>query len=209
MKYIVFDACLMGGVEVAYQLKDKTDYIIASQTEILSDGMDYTTMAGYLLKGDYEGFCENYFAFYDKRTGSNRSASISLIDCGALPALGSVCAGIFSKYREGLGAIDKSRVQQYFTSNYHWFYDFLDIVKQTGCNEFELYAVSQALDACILYKAATPFFLASSLISPYPGFAMKNHSGLSMYLPSNGGKYLDTYYRTLEWNKATGLVPAE
>ena len=209
MKYIVFDACLMGGVEVAYQLKDKTDYIIASQTEILSDGMDYTTMAGYLLKGDYEGFCENYFAFYDKRTGSNRSASISLIDCGALPALGSVCAGIFSKYREGLGTIDKSGVQQYFTYNYHWFYDFLDIVKQTGCNDFELNAVSQALDECILYKAATPFFLASSQISPYPGFAMKNHSGLSMYLPSNGGKYLDTYYRTLEWNKATGLVPAE
>lgn len=209
LKYMVFDACLMGGVEVAYQLRDKTDYLIASQTEILSDGMDYTTMAGYLLKGDYDGFCENYFAFYDKRTGSNRSASISLIDCSVLPALGSVCAGIFSKYREGLGAIDKSRVQQYFTYNYHWFYDFLDIVKESGCNEFELNAVTEALDDCVLYKAATPTFLASSASSPYPGFVLERHSGLSMYLPCNGGNYLNSYYRTLDWNKVTGLVGSE
>lgn len=209
LKYIVFDACLMGGVEVAYQLRNKTDYLIASQTEILSDGMDYTTMAGYLLKGDYEGFCSNYFDFYDKRTGSYRSASISLIDCGGLAALGSACAGIFSKYREGLDAIDKSKVQQYFTYNYHWFYDFLDIVKQTGCNDFELNAVTEALDGCVLYKAATPAFLASSSSNPYPGFVMERHSGLSMYLPCNGGKYLSSYYRTLDWNKATGLVPAE
>lgn len=201
LNYIVFDACLMGGVEVACQLKDKTDYIIASQTEILSDGMDYTTMAGYLLKGDYQGFCSNYFDFYNKRTGSYRSASISMIDCGGLASLGNACAGIFSKYREGLDAIDKSKVQQYFTSNYHWFYDFLDIVKETGCNDFELNAVSEALDKCILYKAATPSFLSQ--------FKIERHSGLSMFLPCDGGNYLKAYYRTLDWNKATGLVPAE
>ncbi|MGN0189037.1 MAG: clostripain-related cysteine peptidase [Candidatus Cryptobacteroides sp.] len=209
LKYIVFDACLMGGVEVAYQLRNKTDYIIASQTEILSDGMDYTTMAEFLLKGDYEGFCGNYFDFYDKRTGSYRSASISLIDCSGLAALGNVCAGLFSKYRDGLNAIDKSEVQQYFTYDYHWYYDFLDIVRQSGCNDFELNAVTDALGKCVLYKAATPSFLASSTSNPYPGFVMDRHSGLSMYLPCNGGEYLSAYYRTLDWNKATGLVPDE
>ena len=30
--------------------------------------------------------------------------------------------------------------------------------------------------------------------------------GLSMYLPCNGSEYLDNFYKTLEWNKATALV---
>jgi len=40
-KFILFDACLMGAVEVAYELKDRTDYIIASPTETVYDGFPY------------------------------------------------------------------------------------------------------------------------------------------------------------------------
>ena len=35
---IIFDACYMGGVEVAYEIKDKANYIIASPTEVLQQG---------------------------------------------------------------------------------------------------------------------------------------------------------------------------
>ena len=52
LDYIIFDACFMGGVEVAYQFKDKCRYMCFSQTEILSDGMDYTTMISDLLEGN-------------------------------------------------------------------------------------------------------------------------------------------------------------
>ena len=46
--------------------------------------------------------------------------------------------------------------------------------------------------------AHTPEFLCE--------FEIKTFSGFSMYLPCNGTSELDKYYRTLEWNKATGLV---
>ena len=36
--FILFEGCYMGSVEVAYELKDKTEAIIASSTEIVSPG---------------------------------------------------------------------------------------------------------------------------------------------------------------------------
>jgi hypothetical protein len=38
------------------------------------------------------------------------------------------------------------------------------------------------------------------------GFVFNTYCGLSMYLPCNGSDYLDEYYKTLAWNKATSLV---
>ena len=50
LDYIVFDACLMGGIEVAYQFKDIADYIAFSPAEVLGAGMNYSKVAGRLLK---------------------------------------------------------------------------------------------------------------------------------------------------------------
>ena len=37
LDYLLFDACLMGGIEVAYELKDKVGKLGFSQTEVLAD----------------------------------------------------------------------------------------------------------------------------------------------------------------------------
>ena len=55
-----------------------------------------------------------------------------------------------------------------------------------------------ALEGCVVYKAATPEFISD--------IKLEKHSGLSMYLPFTDRGYLNNFYRTLEWNKATGLV---
>ena len=39
LDFIIMDACLMGCVEVAYELRDKCDILIFSPTEILSSGI--------------------------------------------------------------------------------------------------------------------------------------------------------------------------
>ena len=56
--FILFDACLMGAVEVAYELQDKADYIVASSAEIIYEGfpveMIYKTLRWYRDAGiDY------------------------------------------------------------------------------------------------------------------------------------------------------------
>ena len=201
LDYILFDACLMGGVEVAYELAGRCGLVGFSQTEVLAEGFDYKSITSHLLYGgapDPEAVCRDYFSQYDEQSGVYRSATISLVDCSGMEPLARVCAELFGKYSDAIAHLDPAYVQRYYRSDYHWFYDLFDIVSRAGADEEEIKALNSALDECIIYKASTPDFMGSFKIGVY--------SGLSMYLPCHGGTELDSYYRTLKWNMATGLV---
>lgn len=200
MDYILLDACLMGGVEVAYQLKNKADYVGFSQTEILQYGFDYKTIGERLLGGetpDPEAVCRDYFEMYDKAS-SNRCATVSLVRTDELGTLADVCRELFEKYRSILNIMDDYGIQEYFQYNRHYFYDLEDILVHAGINSEEKEKLSDAISRCIVYKAATPTFQS---------IVIKKHCGLSMYLPSMGTNLLNTYYKEqMDWNKATELV---
>ena len=206
LDYIIFDACFMGGVEVACEFRDKCNFVVASQTEILSDGMDYTTMISDLLEGnraDLVSLATNYFNHYNLSSGSKRSATISVVDCSKLGTLAAVCRNLFRNYDISKDNVDASKLQKYFYyTNHAWFYDLYSIVQAAGASKTELSDLQWALDECILYKAATPTFALY-------GFPIDTHSGLSMYLPEKERTQLNSYYRELTWNKLTGLVKNE
>lgn len=208
MDYVIFDACYMGGVEVAYELRNVTDRLIFSQTEILGDGMDYKTMTSYLFAEggpDLEGFSQRYFDYYNSKSGDFRSATISLVDCSKLDALGQLTKEILTKYRSGLNDLQITRdVQRYFRSgnakSQQWFYDFGEIIEKCGLSDDDLSDFREKLNDAVIYKASTPYFMTYLQI--------KHHSGLSMYLPFTEKRdYLNNFYKTLEWNKAVSLVP--
>ena len=203
LDYLLFDACLMGGVEVAYELKGKCAKVGFSQAEVLAEGFDYKSLTLHLLGENPfpQGVCEDYFHQYDVLYGNERSATVSLIDCDRLDPLAEVCRELFSKYRSKIKTVSNSKVQRYYRYTCHWFYDLYDIVAESGADESELARLQEALDLCVDYKAATPEFLPYSY-----GFTIDVFSGFSMYLPSHGHVELNRYYRTLQWNKATGLV---
>lgn len=202
LDFILFDACLMGGAEVAYELREKCDRLGFSQAEVLAEGLDYTRITPHLLGGseaDLESICNDYFIHYDSQTDPfSRSATISLIDCSRLEPLAQTCREIFSNNRNGLASITPYSVQRYYRSGHHWFYDLESIIMNAGASAEEMAALHEALDNCVLYKGHTPEFMCE--------FEIKTFSGFSMYLPCNGNKELDKYYRTLKWNQATGLV---
>lgn len=206
LDYIIFDACFMGGVEVACEFRDKCNFVVASQTEILSDGMDYTTMISDLLEGnraELVSLATNYFNHYNLSIGSKRSATISVVDCSKLGTLAAVCRNLFRNYDISKDNVDASKLQKYFYyTNHAWFYDLYSIVQAAGASETELSDLQWALDECILYKAATPTFALY-------GFPIDTHSGLSMYLPEKKRTQLNSYYRELTWNKLTGLLKNE
>ena len=212
MKSMIFDACFMGAVEVAYELRNVTEMLVASQTEILADGMDYETMTTYLFKNgktDLKGFCQNFYDYYNSKSGEFQSATISMVDCTMLEPLAQVCSEIFSANRAGIAALEGSdKVQKYFRKEYEdihkWYYDLESIARNCGSDESQLQRLSDALEGCILYKAATERFI--SMENAANPFYIKEHSGLSMYLPYSNRPYLNAFYKELEWNKATGLV---
>lgn len=201
LDYLIFDACLMAGVEVAYELKDKVDMLAFSSAEIMAPGMDYTNFTKYLLADapySLEAFCRDYYDKYDAMNGAGRTATVSLVDCRKLDALASVCEELFETYRESIASLRKSGVQGFFTRDKHWFFDLEDIVYKAGADSGEMARLGKALDGCVVYKAATDLILGQVRVD--------SHCGLSMYLPGEGSAVLDEFYRSLAWNRASGLV---
>lgn len=208
MDYIIFDACFMGGIEVAYELRNVCDKIVASQTEVIAEGMDYITMASYLMKGsgpDLEGFCKNYYEYYNNHQQVlYRSATISLIDTRNLEPLAEACKEVFESHRSEIAALEgKNIVQPYFQKSYSslhgWFFDLESVIINGGASQEQQARVKNALNQCIIYKAATETFFTTQI-------KIDHHCGLSMYLPYKNKAYLNKFYKSLEWNKATGLV---
>ena len=201
LDYILFDACFMGGIEVAYELKDKVGKVGFSQTEVLADGYCYGSLTSHIFRdgeSDLESVCTDFFNQYDIQEGISQSATISLIDCSRLTPLAELCRSLFEKYSDSMAKINSFYVQQFFRKQHHWFYDLESILVNAGINEDELAELHSALDNCVIYKAHTPRFMSEFTISTFSGF--------SMYLPCKGNEELDTFYKTLKWNKDTGLV---
>lgn len=200
--YIIIDACLMGCIEVAYALKDKCDKLVFSQAEVLEDGLcDYTTLTQRVLKPvvpDLYNLCEDSYQHYKNQDDPiYRSLTISMIDCTRLDGLAESCKSLFSKYRNQISLVNAANVQGYFRSRKHWFYDLTDILRQSGVPEADMTDYNKAMSDCVLYNAATDTFI---------NFDIRTHCGLSMYLPADGNSELDEFYKTLSWNKASGLV---
>ncbi|MBR5703260.1 MAG: hypothetical protein IKX45_03305 [Bacteroidales bacterium] len=198
LDYILFDACLMGGVEVAYEFKDVADKVAFSPTEVLSEGFDYSDISDLLSDNvSIEAFCKKYFDYYDK-TYRTRSATISVVNTSGLEALAAASKLVFNTYRSSMNSLTTlSGIQRYYRADHHWFFDFRDILVKANVSATDLAAVDAALNGCISYKAATPYFLELQI---------NTYSGLSMYLPSVGDAQLNEFYKTLAWNKATNLV---
>ena len=206
MDYILFDACFMGCVEVAYELKDKCDKICFSQTEVLAGGMDYKNLLSVLF--DEEGAditvcAENYFDMYkDQKASYMQSATVSVVDCRKLEALAKIVAKHVPAIKTLADSNARASVQGYFQprySRYHGiFFDLESIIREAGATVDELAELSEALNECVLTKYATARFLNE--------FDIKTHSGLSMYLPDSERYILNNYYKNLKWNKAIELV---
>ena len=199
--YLIFDCCLMANVEVAYELRGLCDYLLFSPTEILADGLPYAEITEPLLTLPTEqalrGIGEKYMSYYRSMTGAYRSATITLVKTDGLEKLASVCKPIFLEHASEIMTLDRSRVQPYFRYGKHWYYDLDDFVSRLA-DEAEYASFKIALDKAVVYKDATEHFIDIDI---------NKYSGLSIYIPRPEYTVLNNFYKTLAWNKATGLVP--
>ncbi len=196
LDYIIFDCCLMGGVETNYVLRDKVRYIVAAPTEVMSYGFNYTTLADRLLNSptiDLKGVCDD---FYDKLSTSY--LTVALYDCSVLDELADVCGKIFTNHPNAALGIDADKVQSYnYSFSYH--YDFRDIIAKMGASADELAELDKVLSKHVLYKLATPTFIGTPINE-------ETFSGLSMYLPRSNWPTLNSLYKQTLWNQSTSLL---
>ena len=140
MDYILFDDCYMSTVEVAYDLKDVTDYLIASPTEVMAYGFPYHKIGKHLF-GDFnlQGIVDGFYEFY-KVYPEYPHGTIGVTVCAELDNLAAIMKEInqrFSFNQALLGTLQ--RMDGYSPVI---FFDFGDYVKnlctdQTLLDRFE------------------------------------------------------------------------
>lgn len=195
--FILFDACYMASVEVVYALRNCTDYIIGSATEILADGFPYNEITPMLLNADVTGIADSFYNHYDQMSGVSRSASVSVVKTSELDNLADACRNILSRQtEESLYNIDLYQVQalEYLTWNNHKLYDMEDYLSQIASNE-EYTNLKTAMDKAIIYKACTP----ENYFAQCGSITIDKFSGLSIYAYQKNYPKLNDWYDQLEW----------
>ncbi len=195
MEYILFDDCYMSNVETAYDLKDATNYLIGSTSEIMIEGMPYATMGKYLMDHDYEGACQAFYSFYI--SFSPPCGTIAVTDCSQVEAMAYIMREINLAYPEGL--LDTSGLQILDGYSPTIFFDFGDYVNNL-CQDASLRASFQdQLSRLVPYKANTPTFYSEYTSRQTQ---INSYSGLTISDPSINSSVTDFKTKT-SWYYST------
>lgn len=171
-EYILFDACYMSSVEVAYELKDVTHYLIASPTEVLSYGFPYITMGKHLLgTPNYKGIVDSFISFYSSY--NLPYGTVAVTDCTQLDALAAIAQQINAAATEQLVPNGVQIMDGYSPS---LFYDLGHLMSLKDAGTVLTAAFAEQLEKTVPYKGHTGQYFTTLKDAPVD---IKHYSGLN------------------------------
>lgn len=195
MEYILFDDCYMSNVEVAYELKEVTNHLIASTCEIMMYGMPYDKIGQYLVGNiDYKSICDEFYAFYSTYEAMP-CGTIGVTDCSELDNLASIMKQINQQYTFDISLTNSlQRLDGYSPTI---FFDYGDYVAKL-CKDSELLEqFNEQLERTVPFKRNTDYYYSMS-----SGKAKINtYSGITISDPSTNSK--TSSKEETAWYKAT------
>ena len=212
--FILFDACFMQSVEVAYELKDRADYFIGAPNEIPGPGAYYTELvpamfsqANDLASTVAHGYYDYYAAKYTGQLGSNENwtmgVTVSVLKSSEVQALAAATAAILPKYITNGSAINVSSIYSYDPRSTYFYYDLKDLIKSLVASDDQT-LFSAWSDA---FELAVPLHLTTDKTYSSFGYgmiSMSGSSGLSAYIPRSSYVSLNTFYHSYAWYSAAG-----
>lgn len=97
MQFVLFDNCYMANIEVAYDLRDATEMMIASTSEIIERGIPYQNIFKYLVgTPDYGNLVKGFHDFYQSYTYPY--GSLSAIDCSKVGKMAEIMRRINNQF---------------------------------------------------------------------------------------------------------------
>ena len=201
MQYILFDACYMGNVETAYELKDVTNFMISSSSEILSYGLPYRSLWTYLNSAtpNYSSIVSGAISFYNNTTSPY--INLAAIDCRQLEGMASLMKEINTKYTlSSTVPLDSIQPLDGFSPNL--FYDFSTYVDSLHLSGYDKDAFTAQLKKTI--KAAGSTEKVFTALTSYQGseIIVKNYCGLTISDPGQHSVAIKGREKT-GWWKAT------
>lgn len=201
-EYIMVDACHMGSIEVAYELKDNCKYYCASAAEVLAEGFPYYDVFDNLISGDIARAAQKYYDQYNALSGSSRTATISVVESSKLSAVAAQLKKL-TAYDTQLTATQQ--FGRYLGKNYNYtdlMWDTQEMVELSwGASSAESFV--SALNDAVVYKAATPILFEGDY---YGQIEVNTFCGLSIYIPTlSEPETLEIYKNNYSWAKDTEL----
>ena len=183
MQYILFDVCYMGNVETAYELKDVTNYLIATSSEIMAKGIPYRSMWSYLngTTPNYSSLVNGIVNFYKNSTAPY--CNMAAIDCRQLDALANVMKEINQKYTLDT-TIPLDSIQPLDGFSPHLSYDmavYVDSLRPSGYLKEQF---NNQLKKTVKAAAHTDCVYTALRLYPEATIKIKNYCGLSISDPS-------------------------
>lgn len=223
LRYLFFDACLMQNVEVAYALRNVTDYVIAAPMSIPAAGADYThQLRSGLFSKDVADIVTTYHADVSDPALQNVYGDygivLSAVRTDRLPALAealrqalprSTAAGRRTADMNGILNYQAYTARYFFRPHNYDMQAALRALLPDGADA----AITRALADAVVAKAATPRFYIGPGYYSYQHVDLQNYAAISMFVPQDiytenasqtSSGDLNVAFRQTEWYRDAG-----
>lgn len=224
LDFLLFDACFMQSIEVAYELRDCADYFLGSPTEIPGPGAPYDKVVPAFFSNaeNTEAWVKNIASAYytpyaeiytDAKPTENDpwtgGVSIGVLKSSELEHLADATRHLLTTpgYVTSVSSIETDDFIYYGRGGRrNYYYDFENLMSSIAPESAEYMDWKQAFDAAMVYFRTTAknYSMSEYQYSPYYGlFSMEGSCGVSAYIPGKSKK-LDEYYRSYQWSEDAG-----
>jgi hypothetical protein len=192
------DACLMAMTEVAYQIKDYADIMVASEENEPGDGWPYDTILAQLVANPTMSSIQLATDIVDKYIYSYPYGNVtqSAIDLSYMDTLTSQLSNLALAIMSDSSTTKSKYVLASVTSQYYGDWDFIDLFD--FCNQ--LLAYSNSLEVKNIASSIQQTLNYAVIKSGHSGGNVSDSKGLSIYFPYTAYHY---YYNYTNFAKDT------
>lgn len=227
LSFIFADCCAFQCVESAYELRNCTDYIIASPAEIPGEGAPYQSVVPAMFsKADdfYKGIVDAYYA----QVSYGYQEPLSVVKTSEMENLVQATKATLASF---VPKLENSRFPNVDSLIYyydHTQFDMQDfILRYADANQYAEW--KKAFDKAVIYKTMTTVWMANHVrytsynYDVFKDFTVtaERYGGLGMFVPQDASTItareyqpymltfsideLNTNIRKMQWYKAAGL----
>ncbi len=202
--FLYFDCCLMGSVEVSYELRHVAPVIVSSPTELQVYGMRYDLNLPLFFnrKDDMKSLmtkaARNTFNYYNGLQEQERACSMVVIDTEALEPLAEATRDIMASGATPAAGYSPLSFYRYYNDA---IVDMVHYIKGLeGVDPALVSAWQKAYDKAVIYKAATP---------SYGRYDLTGFGGMACALiasPTDSGRW--GYRNQAWWTDVVSINPS-
>ena len=212
---MLFDACMMGNVETAYELKDNARYFLAAPNSVPGEGFPYDKILPYILQMDASGLsraAEGYMTYFrNNGVEWDNYVSIGLTDLSRMDSLALYMDSLFQDEAVQLRALAVDRdLLQHFEMGFP-LYDYGEWVDSIGGTNRYVAEVRRVLDDAVIYKGHNDYSSVNDYTS-IPEIPIKDGAfcGLNTYVPAGIPELFYetaqmTYFTSQKWYRDAGF----